>query len=297
MSGAVLRSGPPAPAVNAAGPHAGPVAPYVAAVGPHTGSEGRAEPHFGSVAPSAGGAGQHSGPAAPARQHAVPVSPASGSTGPHFVSVFPAAGSEAPAAARPGAAPAVQYSTPGTSLASGESQPSWAPHGAAQPALPTAGAADARGAVSSEALRAQDPAPTPQAPVRGRVLVVDDDALVSGAIRRTLARENDVEVLVSARQALERLLLPEQRYDVVLCDLMMPEMTGMDLYEALTKAAPQVADRVVFITGGAFTPAARTFLERVENPRVEKPFDPEALRKLIRAEVARVRASASEWAA
>ncbi|MCY1018596.1 two-component regulator propeller domain-containing protein [Pyxidicoccus sp. MSG2] len=134
-------------------------------------------------------------------------------------------------------------------------------------------------------------------PARGRVLVVDDDALVSGAIRRTLSRENDVEVLVSARQALAQLTGPELRYDIVLCDLMMPEMTGMDLFEALQRSAPRVAERVVFITGGAFTPAARTFLERVENPRVEKPFDPEALRTLIRSEVARVRRAASERAA
>ncbi|MCP3102625.1 ATP-binding protein [Myxococcus sp. K15C18031901] len=141
-------------------------------------------------------------------------------------------------------------------------------------------------------------AESPPRPVRGRVLVVDDDALVSGAIRRTLARENDVDVAVGARQALERLLQPEPpRYDVVLCDLMMPEMTGMDLYEALRRTVPAVAERVVFITGGAFTPTARNFLERVENPRVEKPFDPEALRGLIREEVARSRRESSGWAA
>ncbi|QSQ21817.1 response regulator [Pyxidicoccus parkwayensis] len=134
-------------------------------------------------------------------------------------------------------------------------------------------------------------------PERGRVLVVDDDALVSGAIRRTLSRENDVEVLVSAKQALAQLTAPELRYDVILCDLMMPEMTGMDLFDALKRQAPRVAERVVFITGGAFTPSARTFLDQVENPRVEKPFDPEALRKLIRTEVARVRREASERAA
>ncbi|WP_254614105.1 MULTISPECIES: two-component regulator propeller domain-containing protein [unclassified Myxococcus] len=148
-----------------------------------------------------------------------------------------------------------------------------------------AGARVGTPSVTTEPVRAEN-----SPPVRGRVLVVDDDALVSGAIRRTLARENDVDVVVSARQALERLVAPEpQRYDVVLCDLMMPEMTGMDLYEALVRTAPAVAERVVFITGGAFTPTARTFLERVENPRVEKPFDPEALRALVRAEVARAR--------
>ncbi|MFY1828945.1 ATP-binding protein, partial [Myxococcus fulvus] len=146
---------------------------------------------------------------------------------------------------------------------------------------------------------ARPPAPEPVVPqARGRVLVVDDDALVSGAIRRTLSRENDVDVVVSARQALERLSGPEPRhYDVVLCDLMMPEMTGMDLHEALGHAAPAIAERMVFITGGAFTPTARTFLERVENPRVEKPFDPESLRALVRSEVARARREAAGRAA
>ncbi|GHG78306.1 hypothetical protein GCM10012319_28680 [Comamonas sp. KCTC 72670] len=137
----------------------------------------------------------------------------------------------------------------------------------------------------------------PSRAVRGRVLVVDDDALVSGAIRRTLSRENDVEVLVSARQALARLTGPEARYDVVLCDLMMPEMTGMDLYDALSQVSPRAAERIVFITGGAFTSTARQFLERVGNPRVEKPFDPEALRQVIRAEVARARRESSGRAA
>ncbi|WP_342377337.1 ATP-binding protein [Myxococcus stipitatus] len=157
---------------------------------------------------------------------------------------------------------------------------------------PSASSSEAAGESSSApAQPGTSPARGPStAKPRGRVLVVDDDALVSGAIRRTLARENDVDVVVSARQALERLSEPvPRRYDVVLCDLMMPEMTGMDLYDALVRTAPAVAERVVFITGGAFTPTARTFLERVENPRVEKPFDPEALRGLIRAEVARAR--------
>ncbi|NVJ09280.1 response regulator [Myxococcus sp. AM001] len=142
------------------------------------------------------------------------------------------------------------------------------------------------------------PAPAPaETATRGRVLVVDDDALVSGAIRRTLSRENDVEVLVSARRALELLTGAEARYDVVLCDLMMPEMTGMDLYDALAKVDSRAAERIVFITGGAFTATARTFLERVGNPRVEKPFDPEALRQLVRSEVARARREASGRAA
>ncbi|WP_211194311.1 two-component regulator propeller domain-containing protein [Pyxidicoccus fallax] len=182
-----------------------------------------------------------------------------------------------------------------TSPVATASAPAAAEAGTASSSSP---AADARVPAHEPRANATPAEPgTGAAPVRGRVLVVDDDALVSGAIRRTLSRENDVEVMVSARQALAQLSLPEPRYDVVLCDLMMPEMTGMDLFDALVQTAPRVAERVVFITGGAFTPAARTFLDRVENTRVEKPFDPEALRKLIRTEVARVRRESSGRAA
>ena len=93
-------------------------------------------------------------------------------------------------------------------------------------------------------------------PARGRVLVVDDDPLVSAALRRTLVREHEVEVVVSARRALELLTSPAGDFDIILCDLMMPEMTGMELYAHVQTAAPERARRMVFITGGAYTPAA-----------------------------------------
>ena len=121
---------------------------------------------------------------------------------------------------------------------------------------------------------------------RGRVLVVDDDPLVSSALRRTLAREHEVEVVSSSRRALELLSAAESSYDVILCDLMMPELTGMELHAQLEAARPERARRMVFITGGAYTPVAKAFLERVSNPRVEKPFDPEALRAQVREWVA-----------
>ncbi|MFL5345097.1 MAG: two-component regulator propeller domain-containing protein [Hyalangium sp.] len=125
--------------------------------------------------------------------------------------------------------------------------------------------------------------------MRGRVLVVDDDPLVSSALRRTLSREHDVEVVVSSRRALEMLISAEGLYDVVLCDLMMPEMTGMELHAQLEAAAPERAQRMVFVTGGAYTPAAQSFLERVTNPRLEKPFEPEKLRERVREWVAMAR--------
>jgi CheY-like chemotaxis protein len=95
-----------------------------------------------------------------------------------------------------------------------------------------------------------------------------------------------VEVVSSSRRALELLSAAESSYDVILCDLMMPELTGMELHAQLEAARPERARRMVFITGGAYTPVAKAFLERVSNPRVEKPFDPEALRAQVREWVA-----------
>jgi signal transduction histidine kinase/CheY-like chemotaxis protein len=133
--------------------------------------------------------------------------------------------------------------------------------------------------------------------VRGRVLIVDDDPLVSAALRRTITREHEVEVVVSARRALELLTSPAGDYDVILCDLMMPEMTGMELHAQLEVSAPARARRMVFVTGGAYTPAAKAFLERVSNPRVEKPFEPERLRTQVREWVTQARMSTPVHAA
>jgi CheY-like chemotaxis protein len=111
---------------------------------------------------------------------------------------------------------------------------------------------------------------------RGRVLVVDDEPLIGKSVQLLLSTKHDVVPLTSAREAYERLTSGE-RWDAVLCDLMMPEMTGMDLYERLEQRMPEIARKMVFLTGGAFTPRARAFLEGGRNPRVEKPFDEETL--------------------
>ncbi|QRO01671.1 response regulator [Archangium violaceum] len=122
----------------------------------------------------------------------------------------------------------------------------------------------------------------PEAPRRGRLLVVDDEPMLGVSIRRTLQREHDVVTLTSAREACARLLGGEH-FDVILCDIMMPEMSGMELHQELEHRAPELARRMVFLTGGAFTPNARAFLERVGNPRVEKPFCAQELRELVQS--------------
>ena len=126
------------------------------------------------------------------------------------------------------------------------------------------------------------PPETPMAPGRrGRVLVVDDEPAVAAAIRRVLASHHEVVVHGSAEEAMATIARGE-RFDAILCDLMMPGMTGMDLHEALSRLAPEQAGRVVVLTGGAFTPRAREFLDRVPLPRCEKPFDSHGLREVVR---------------
>jgi CheY-like chemotaxis protein len=105
--------------------------------------------------------------------------------------------------------------------------------------------------------------------------------MAANALRRSLAPEHDVAVTTRAAEALERLGKGE-RFDLIVCDLMMPEMTGMDLHARLLELSPADADRMVFVTGGAFTHRSQEFLDRVPNQRVEKPFDPQALRALVR---------------
>jgi CheY-like chemotaxis protein len=118
-------------------------------------------------------------------------------------------------------------------------------------------------------------------PRRCNVLVVDDEVILGRSVKRMLAREHEVTVLTSAKDALE-LVAGGTHFDVIVCDLMMPVMTGMDLYDALCGRAPDQAARMVFVTGGAFTERARLFLEETPNARLEKPFDNQALRGLVK---------------
>src|SRR5580658_716922 len=118
-----------------------------------------------------------------------------------------------------------------------------------------------------------------------RILVVDDEAVVCTSLVRLLTREGTVLAVTSAKEALEHIQSGE-RFDVILCDLMMPGMDASALYDEIFQLAPVQAERMVFMTGGAFTARAREFLARVPNARVDKPFDIAALRTLVRARVA-----------
>ncbi|GAC1596636.1 MAG: hypothetical protein NVS4B10_05780 [Myxococcales bacterium] len=125
------------------------------------------------------------------------------------------------------------------------------------------------------------PPPTAKAGKRASLLVVDDEASVGTSIRRALSAEHDVVPVTSARAALD-LLGRGERFDTVLCDLMMPDMTGMDLHRALLRIEPTLAQGMIFMTGGVFTSAAQQFLDHMPNQRIEKPFEVQNLRAIVR---------------
>jgi CheY-like chemotaxis protein len=117
---------------------------------------------------------------------------------------------------------------------------------------------------------------------RARVLIIDDEPALAEALGRELERDHDVTLASSGRHALDLLGQGGRDFDVILCDLMMPEVTGMDLHEEMRRIRPGLEERIIFMTGGAFTARARMFLAKAANAHIEKPFDMDEVRALIR---------------
>ena len=121
--------------------------------------------------------------------------------------------------------------------------------------------------------------PTPGPTRRATILVVDDEPAIGVALRRVLC-DHDVTVVTNVKDALD-VLASDKHFDVIFSDLMMPQMTGMDFYGELSRRSPSDAAKIVFVTGGAFTPAASDFLRRVANERLEKPFTVDGVRAVV----------------
>jgi nitrogen-specific signal transduction histidine kinase/ActR/RegA family two-component response regulator len=141
--------------------------------------------------------------------------------------------------------------------------------------LPTTNAEDteAHGPVADKSV--------PPSGVRARVLVVDDELPIANTMRDLLGAEHDVVAATSGRDALAAVRSGPD-FDVVFCDLMMPGMSGMELYEQLRNERSGFERRIVFMTGGAFTPRAAEFLASVDNRRLEKPFSLGLVERIVR---------------
>jgi PAS domain S-box-containing protein len=140
--------------------------------------------------------------------------------------------------------------------------------------LPRALEADLQVGSSGESVR-------PTSGPGAQILIIDDEEMIGRLIARTLRDDHQVTTLTSARQAIEH-LEEGQTFDLILCDLMMPDITGMDFHQHVAEHFPQLLDTIAFITGGAFTPRALEFLEQTDNACLDKPLDADELRDFVR---------------
>ena len=120
----------------------------------------------------------------------------------------------------------------------------------------------------------------PAASAAVRILVVDDEPSIRAALTRILAHDHEIVAAASAREA-QRVLATDRTFDVVLCDVMMPEMTGVEFHAWLGEEDAALATRLVFMTGGAFTPHASNYLAATPNRTVDKPIDKTQLKALV----------------
>jgi PAS domain S-box-containing protein len=132
--------------------------------------------------------------------------------------------------------------------------------------------------------RERKPRPDEQAPapITGRVLVVDDEVEIAQMVSEVLNRDHhEVSVARSGRQALEH--LAAHPADLILSDLRMPDLDGPALHRELASSSPDLARRMVFVTGDVLTPETARFLAETSLPVIEKPIDPYDLRVKVRA--------------
>ena len=127
--------------------------------------------------------------------------------------------------------------------------------------------------------------PTIHAGARGRVLVIDDEPIIGRTIEAALAGEHEVVPVSLASEAFARLAEGE-KFDVILCDVMMPDATGREVYERLLSDWPRAARGLVFMTGGACSPEASELVDRTSRRVLYKPFRVDELRAVVHAQMA-----------
>ncbi|MEM9456728.1 MAG: response regulator [Myxococcota bacterium] len=134
----------------------------------------------------------------------------------------------------------------------------------------------------SGAFRSARPGPR----VHARVLLIDDDPRLLMALGRVLSREHDVVIARGGAEALA-ILEDDDRFDVILCDLMMPQIDGLMVHEAIHEQSPHLLERVVFCSGGVFTERIKRFTSTISNICLDKPITAEQLLSVIEQVVRR----------
>jgi two-component system NtrC family sensor kinase len=123
------------------------------------------------------------------------------------------------------------------------------------------------------------------------ILIVDDEPEIAETLADILRADgHTAEIAFSGHSAMER--LETQDFEVILSDLRMPEMDGPALYRAIKERKPHLLKRIAFVTGDTLGRDVEGFLKEVGAPYLEKPFQPEEVRKLVADVVNGARAAA-----
>ncbi|MBC7691790.1 MAG: response regulator [Methylotenera sp.] len=141
--------------------------------------------------------------------------------------------------------------------------------------VPGAGSLGSSAVTSASATRA-----------RGKVLIIDDDAALLEMTKFFISEDHEAVALTDAQDALD-LLAKGQKFDCILCDLMMPTLNGIQFYQKVSEISPEHLSRILYVTGGSFTEETHAFLRKPEIRHLEKPFDTSHLRELVQEQVAR----------
>jgi len=142
-----------------------------------------------------------------------------------------------------------------------------------------------RAAVVVEPDELREPEPAAPAERRRRVMLVDDEPQVAHTIERLLRRDYDITVALCGQDAIDH-IRRGARFDAIVSDVMMPNMTGLELIEELRRLAPDQAQRLIFLSGGVFTAQTRERLDQIGVPQLEKPVTARELRACVTRVVA-----------
>jgi len=116
-----------------------------------------------------------------------------------------------------------------------------------------------------------------------RVMLVDDNELVAKSIKRLYCNEYEITTAISAKEGLKLLATTESQFDIIVSDISMPDMDGMEFFYRIEEAFPELVERVIFMSGGATTVAQEQFLSKHRCRQLNKPFQPAELRQIISA--------------
>jgi signal transduction histidine kinase/CheY-like chemotaxis protein len=131
-----------------------------------------------------------------------------------------------------------------------------------------------------QSLAAEPESTEPPPSERARILLIDDDTMLLRSVRSLLEPEHEVVTALGGADGL-MILSQDKDFDVVLCDLLMPKVDGVAVLSVLERTAPQLAERVVFCSGGAVTRRSKAFLARMKNRIIEKPLAHDVLLDVI----------------